>query len=184
MKKLFYNKNKLSTGLARPQRADGFTLLELLIVVAIIILVLSVILSNSDNPKSSARDSVKITQLQNVVILLEQYRSQCGSYPSDFSSPINAGSPECFGQSFSDYSGSPDVANIQYVALANGPISRCNGYHVGISLEKERSDHKKDDDFNSSSLPAAWPSLCTGSSAGFNGGDDSGANHYYDFQNS
>lgn len=59
----------------------GFTLLELLITVAIIGLISSVVLSSLTTARARARDAQRLQNLRELRTALETYRSERGSYP-------------------------------------------------------------------------------------------------------
>lgn len=75
----------------------GFTLLELLVVIAIIGLLSSVVLASLNSARISARDAVRISNIQQIKNALELYRANNanGLYPiTTFSS--GAGAPNSF----------------------------------------------------------------------------------------
>lgn len=73
------------------QRDRGFTLLELLVVVAIIGILTSVVLVSLSSARQKARDSKRVQDFRAVSTALELYRSAHGAYP-----PINASSYNSF----------------------------------------------------------------------------------------
>ncbi|MFA6076915.1 MAG: type II secretion system protein [Candidatus Paceibacterota bacterium] len=95
MKKMIFFTNKLipqkkgSTSACR--RRDGFTLIELLVVISIFSLMASIVLSATNNVRSTARDSSRISTLNTVQTALELYYSDYGEYPRVYT-PINSGS--------------------------------------------------------------------------------------------
>lgn len=61
----------------------GFTLIEILVVVAIIVILTSIILAAVNSARSAARDGQRIADLKNIQLKLEQYRTNIRSYPND-----------------------------------------------------------------------------------------------------
>ncbi len=64
----------------RTQR--GFTIIELLVVVAIIGLLSSVVLSSLAEARAKARDTERLQELRQVQTALEQYRTTYGQFPA------------------------------------------------------------------------------------------------------
>ena len=60
---------------------SGFTLIELLIVISIISLLASVILSSLSTARMNARDAKRISDIRQIRIALELYKSTNGDYP-------------------------------------------------------------------------------------------------------
>lgn len=58
----------------------GFTLLELLVVVAIIGMLSSIVLSNLSNARLRARDTKRHSEIHSIMAALELYREKNGSY--------------------------------------------------------------------------------------------------------
>lgn len=65
----------------KTQNKKGFTLIELLVVISIIALLSSIILSSIQNARMSARDAKRISDLNQIKIALEMYRTDKGYYP-------------------------------------------------------------------------------------------------------
>lgn len=152
----------------------GFTVLEFLVVIAIIGILVAVALTGIDLSRQRARDNTRISDLQNIILSLQQYHDVCREYPEDIydTSPFASnGCPsgvtwESFvGAILEDGSMPVDPTSDTpyfYVGLATfGTNPRCIGYHIGTELEQE--DNKvldKDDDGNSTSPP--WCGTLTG----------------------
>ncbi|MEX0917990.1 MAG: prepilin-type N-terminal cleavage/methylation domain-containing protein [Candidatus Paceibacterota bacterium] len=64
-------------------RHAGFTILELLVVVAIIGLISAIVLVALDDARSEGRDAQRATQTQEFMKALELYYTDNGTYPSD-----------------------------------------------------------------------------------------------------
>ena len=64
-----------------PGRRSGFTLIEILIVVAIIAILASVVLVGLGPTQRIGRDARRLADLRNVQTALELYYNRCGYYP-------------------------------------------------------------------------------------------------------
>lgn len=62
---------------------DGFTLIEMFIVIAIIGILAGIVLRGTAGFQQSARDTRRIGDLKNVQTYLELYFNKCGHYPGD-----------------------------------------------------------------------------------------------------
>jgi len=60
----------------------GFTMIELLMVIAIIGLLASIVLSTLSTAQAKARDTQRLQDLRQIQTALETYRTAIGSYPS------------------------------------------------------------------------------------------------------
>lgn len=69
----------------------GFTLAELLVVVAIIGLLASIVLVSLNSTRAKARDVKRITDLHQMVLALELYYDQNNGYPSTGATDANNG---------------------------------------------------------------------------------------------
>jgi len=65
---------------------NGFTLIEILIVVAIIAILASIVLVGIGPTEKLGRDSRRVSDLHEVQTALELYYSKCGYYPGDIPS--------------------------------------------------------------------------------------------------
>ena len=59
----------------------GFTIVELLVSVAIIVLLTGIIVTNLVSSKAKARDSKRISDVAQIQLALERYFDRCGQYP-------------------------------------------------------------------------------------------------------
>ena len=67
----------------------GFTLVELMIVIAIIGLLSGIIITSLTSSKAKSRDARRVSDLNQIQLALEQYFDRCGQYPA---SPLGTGS--------------------------------------------------------------------------------------------
>jgi prepilin-type N-terminal cleavage/methylation domain-containing protein len=70
----------------------GFTLIEMLVVIAIIAILSGIIITNLSGAKGKARDSKRVSDLGNIQMALELYFDRCNSYPI---SPLNSTGSGC-----------------------------------------------------------------------------------------
>ncbi len=63
---------------------EGFTIIELLIVIAIIAVLAGLVLNNFQGAQAKARDSQRLTDINNVHSKLEEFYNEKGFYPDTF----------------------------------------------------------------------------------------------------
>ena len=63
---------------------SGFTIIELLIVIAIIAILAGLVLNNFQGAQAKARDTQRVTDLNNVHSKLEEYYNENNGYPNTF----------------------------------------------------------------------------------------------------
>lgn len=110
------------------QRNRGFTLLELLIVIAIIGVLASVILASLNSARVNARDTRRATDLQQLQKAFELYANDNGgSFPS---SPVNT-------QVINMNTGTSDIT--QYInPIPTDPTQTgVNGYRYAASVDRQ-----------------------------------------------
>lgn len=74
------------------QRCRGFTLIELIVVVAIVGVLASVVLSSLNTARAKARDAVRKKDMQTIYTMLVQYATQYGGIPGTASyGDVNSG---------------------------------------------------------------------------------------------
>lgn len=76
----------------RRQKLGGFTLIEILIVVAIIAILASVVLVGLGPTQQSGRDARRLSDIRQIQTGLELYFSKCGYYPGTVQSASPCGS--------------------------------------------------------------------------------------------
>jgi type II secretion system protein G len=67
----------------------GFTLIELIVVIAIIGILSAVVIVNISSSRSKARDAKRISDIAQIQLALEQYFEWCGVYPKNSSGAID-----------------------------------------------------------------------------------------------
>jgi prepilin-type N-terminal cleavage/methylation domain-containing protein len=110
----------------------GFTLIEMLIVVAIIAILASIIIVGLGPAQQSGRDARRLSDLQSIRNGLQLFYNKCGFYPGTAAattgSPCTAGSPGTTWQSFQQ---ALIGANIGITQVPQDPSSnRSYGYAV------------------------------------------------------
>lgn len=100
----------------------GFTMIELMVAVAIIGLISSIVLSSVSTARAKARDATRLQHLRELRTALETYRLDRGSYPATGSvdDPMFRGSCSGWGSDQGDTSGAdgwiPNLAP-QYISV-------------------------------------------------------------------
>lgn len=122
----------------------GFTVLEFLIVIAIMSILMYIVLSNLSASREKTIDEKKVTDLKTVVLGLEQYKQVCGVYPKtitkDESCPNMSSSSATLGNFITNidkYKFNTTGSDYLYFPIAyngNSP-TECNGYHLGVYLQ-------------------------------------------------
>lgn len=132
---------------------NGFTVLEFLIVTAIMVILLSIVLSGLNTSRIRSNDERKISDLNTVVLGLTHYFQICGEYPIELSSIAtcdNVNNPDLLGKLLPELT---DVNTTYYYAplsynTMNG--SGCLGAHIGIALSQlNNAATVRDSNFNS-----------------------------------
>ena len=137
----------------------GFTLIELIVVTALIAILATLIIVNVGKYRIKARDRARVADIDHIRIALEQYKLACGEYPEKLDSRTDNGC--AYGQRFSDflphipiaphygedsryvgdsgddfYDSQIDGGNTYlYAGLSNTPGGKCYDYHIGAILE-------------------------------------------------
>ena len=72
----------------------GFTVIEILVVVAIIGILASVVLFGVDSAKRKARDARRVADLSQMAQVIEIYNNDNGEYPSDLNADLSQYFPQ------------------------------------------------------------------------------------------
>ncbi|MEK9154855.1 MAG: type II secretion system protein [Patescibacteria group bacterium] len=154
----------------------GFTLIEMLIVIAIIGVLASVSLVALGSARSSARDARRISDIASVQSALELYYTKCGFYPGGVN--CAAGNPTTWGALQTSLVGA--AAGLGINSIPNDPISSKTYYYgvaqasgqnyiAGTQLEKDNTVIKSGEDVDA--LPTPPVPTDTGWSSGITSGN-------------
>jgi general secretion pathway protein G len=144
----------------------GFTLVELMVVIAIIGILTTVVMTNMSQTKTKARDAKRASDIAQIQLALELYFNRCNKYPNTLTSGANNGCPSgvTLGLFLSPIPvPPPGTSNVAYSYASLG--ANCTSYHLGATMESQNSSFQSDANYNSSSV-----TLCPGSGNGFDGG--------------
>jgi general secretion pathway protein G len=65
----------------------GFTLIEILVAIAVIAVMASVVIANMGQGSAQSRDAERLSDIRNIESALERYRLQNGRYPAGCNDP-------------------------------------------------------------------------------------------------
>ena len=119
-----------------------FTLMELLVVVAIMAILLAVIMVSVSSSRQKGRDAKRIGDVRALSNALELYRSTNNAYPTTLT-PLM---PNYISTLPKDPSTNLDYF---YTGLDGTVTNICTGYHLGASMETSNSVMSSDADFSS-----------------------------------
>ena len=138
----------------------GFTIIELLIVIAIIAILALLVLNNFQGAQAKARDQQRTTDINNLHSKLEEFYNENNYYPSTFTA---ATFPGIDGESLKDPIGGDTIsqnvvadsttadstaaagsdtagaASYSYIAYPTGCTNNCTGYRLKTFIEKPSS---------------------------------------------
>jgi prepilin-type N-terminal cleavage/methylation domain-containing protein len=149
------------------RRTSGFTLIEMMIVIAIIAILSGIVLVGVTGYQATARDAKRATQLRSVQNLVELYYAQCGFYPGAAScADKNAvitwdGLKSALSLSAGDAAKFPNTPD----GTAKWGFKSCGNaqqYTVAVQFEKGNAAATED------SAPSCQPDgfICTGANGG------------------
>ena len=181
IKKILYKKNK------------GFTILELLVVVAIIGLLSAVVMASLNSSRSKGRDAKRIEETRQIINAVELYFNATGKYPSRAQFIVANKAQNPLSPYLWPIPRDPKTnAQYNYAGLRAGVTPTnvpCSGYHIGVSLENNNKVLQNDSDFTSNNtnncrVNATGTGYTATQNTGFNGTDNqSGTNQYkYDIR--
>jgi prepilin-type N-terminal cleavage/methylation domain-containing protein len=117
------------------KREKGFTLIEILIVVAIIAILASIVIVGLGPAQQSGRDARRISDLQSMRNALQLYDNKCGIYPGD--SSCTAGSP---GTTWSTFETTLVSSGLGFTS-ANLPVDPSSGRSYEYAYSKDYSSY-------------------------------------------
>jgi type II secretion system protein G len=121
----------------------GFTLIELMVVIAIIAILSGIIITSLTQSKSKSRDAERVSDLNQIQLALEQYFDRCGQYPADIYSATPASCSS--GVSFADYISKvpkdPSTGNNYDYAIntTNPSLTPATDYILHTKLENQNT---------------------------------------------
>ncbi|MCF7831275.1 MAG: prepilin-type N-terminal cleavage/methylation domain-containing protein [Candidatus Pacebacteria bacterium] len=170
---------------------NGFTVMELLVVIGILLILIAIVISSLSISQKKTRDDRRVSTLQEIMLALEQYRDVCREYPMGLDSAEDNGCPIISGVSatFGDFLSSDassvlqqNTYGIKYVALksSNASSNTCTGYHIGIPLESNhpelsRAEMVGTEGFGLSALGATY---CDQNASGFWGNTEDCSDYF------
>jgi type II secretory pathway pseudopilin PulG len=155
---------------------SGFTTLELLVVIFVMGVLIALVLAGFGGGRERTRDSIRIAGVNNMVLIVEQFRSICRHYPvsiDDITNPIYCSTynpvPElALDQLIREPPELPDGDEFYYAAYAanQNRSEFCTGFHIGVRLEGSQNTALEEDD-DADGQPISV--LCDGSTNDFEG---------------
>lgn len=120
----------------------AFTVLEFLVVIAIMCILIALILVGLTGARSNARDQARISNVQNIVVGLAQFHDICRVYPASLAS-----TETCFelgGKTLGNILPDIDAYHVDprylYAGIADASDNTsCIGMHIGVKLENANS---------------------------------------------
>lgn len=188
----------------------AFTIVELMIVVAMIAIVIMLVAMNYQKTRGGARDRIRVAHVQELRLALQEYQAKCGEYPPTLN-PEESSSDCPPGFTLADvlpmlpenpnYTEEPlyyqEVLGVEnsyngyyYSGLSTGINGKCYEYHLGVVLESGLSDDVEEGRFLQEDhdcpvvtvLTEPYDHLCGGSGPDFGEGESDTTYQMYDFR--
>jgi len=147
----------------------GFTILELLIVIFIIIILMSIVLASFDRSRNQINSDKLISDMRLVRLSLEEYRAECKVYPDELENDANnayatSGSNQDCGLEFGDLvAPQVDLDDFEYVSLTtNSNIGNCTSYLLAVQIDPEHGILQIENEDHDKKPVQGW-SACGGS---------------------
>lgn len=124
---------------------EGFTVVEVLVVIAVIAILTVIIFPSITQIRAKNRDAEKVSDIAAIQLGLSLYYSQSTStrgYPTDLNILVPKYVPQ-------ESLISPNDDDYIYVPLTNKVGGRCTYYHLGVKLELPSAQIDSNDDFSS-----------------------------------
>lgn len=156
------------------KKHSGFTVLEFLIVLAIIAILISIALAGLGRSREKALDEKAVSELRTISLGLEEFHQACGTYPQSLNpiEPCEMLSDQ--GKSLNDFI--PELQkyqndiNFRYAPLTySSGNDECTGFHIAVQL-KNITDPIKTGDQNYNSINDT-DFACGNTSAPFDGSE-------------
>lgn len=143
---------------------SGFTLVELMMTVAIIAILSSIVYAGLGSSRAKARDAKRVTDIKQIQIALAVYFNVNRAYPADIYAETGSLKPTYMSVVPRDPVGSDPDNKYKYAGLGS---SSCASYHLGTTLEIAGNFI-----LNEAVHSPASSSVCAGSGADFDGSAD------------
>ena len=139
----------LSNGMKKKIFSRGFTLVELLVVIALIGILATLLLLQLNTARAKARDVQRITAVTQIRQAVELFYNDCGSYPVDvYGTAIDCGATAGVGHFMS--SGKvpvdPNSTTTSTINYYYGRGTTASQYQVSAELEQNNGSLKSDAD--------------------------------------
>lgn len=146
------------------QVQKGFTIIELLIVIAIIAILATLVLTNFQGAQAKGRDATRQSDVNSMYQKLEEYHNENGAYPQTFTAadfpgidegaltdPRGENSIEILAAVADEAAAeaaviaaadddSTTTSSYAYAAFPTGCTDDCTGYVIGTFMEQEQPD--------------------------------------------
>ena len=148
------------------KKDSGFTVLELLVTVAIIAVLSTVVVTMTNSARIKGRDSNRVSQIRQIRYALEQYRLVNGQYPQCLYVAAGCGTTLSGTTYMKNVPVDPKTAvPYAYAGLSTtAGGSTCSSYHLGSTLEDKNNQSLR----TGSDAPATL-NICAGSLTDFEG---------------
>ena len=119
-----------------PSRNHGFTVLELLIVIAIMCLLITLVLVGLNQARAHARDENQVTNLHTVVVGLHQYFDICRQYPATLDGTESCTDINNNTVTLAEIIPTLSTYQFGYVGtiVSGNDVDSCTGFHIGVVL--------------------------------------------------
>lgn len=158
---------KEATYKSQNHNQKGFTLLELLISIAIIGILASIVMYATSQSRIRSRDATRISQIRQIKYALEQYYLANGRFPSCLYTGGSCGASTLQGSIYMPNIPKDPLTGVNYTYAGRRTGSdgtNCTSYHLGVSLEDKSNTVMR----TGADAPAVG-TLCTGSASDFSG---------------
>ncbi|MEI7480188.1 MAG: prepilin-type N-terminal cleavage/methylation domain-containing protein [bacterium] len=153
----------------------GFTLIEMMTVLAIIGILTSIVIVSLDKVRSQSRDKKRVGDIKSLQLALENYYNRNSHYPNTLNDLVAPGILPALPVDPSTNSTSSYLYTlVKKYSVAKGGYGSCNYYHLAIPMENNMAEYLDSDaDVDSKNGTVAEGGYFTCTSAGILGSDSS-----------